>query len=263
MLPVHPVKQWHVESLEVRVYADKRVLSEAAADEVADVLKRAIKLRGRAVAIFSTGVSQLEFIAALRTRRGIDWEQVVAFHLDEYLGLSPDHPASLRRFLRERLFAAVRPGAIHYMAGEAPDPQAECRRYAKLLTDLGPADIACIGIGENGHIAFNDPHAADFNDPALVKIVDLDEACRRQQAGEGWFSRLEDVPPRALTLTVPAILSAKIISCVTPEARKADAVRRALEGPVTSACPASVLRNHRHAILYLDRESSALLHQRE
>jgi glucosamine-6-phosphate deaminase len=253
------LKQWHVEALDVRVFPDKKTLSEAAADRVATILSRAAQTRGRAVAVFATGASQFDFLAALRTRGGIDWAHVTAFHLDEYVGMSPDHPASLRRYLREHLFDAVRMGEIHFLAGDTPNAQAECERYGRLLREKGPADIACIGIGENGHIAFNDPHVADFNDPAMVKVVDPDEPCRRQQFGEGWFPTFDAVPTLALTQTIPAIMSARAISCVVPERRKAEAVRNALKGPIAASCPASVLRRHSNCILYLDQESASLL----
>jgi len=259
MASSQPSKHPRDEALDARIYPDKKSLGEAAAAHVAATLTQTIETRGRAVAIFATGASQFDFLAALRTQRNIAWKRVIAFHLDEYVGMSPDHPASFRRYLREHIFDAVCPGEIHFLAGEATDPQAECRRYGRLLAEKGPADIACIGIGENGHIAFNDPHVADFNDPAAVKIVDLDEPCRRQQFGEGWFPSLDDVPRTAFTLTIPAILSARAISCVVPERRKAEAVRKALLGPIAPTCPASVLRRHPNCILYLDQESASLL----
>jgi len=259
MASVCPLKEWQVESLNVRVYPDKRALSKAAAETVAAILKKTIQTRGRAVAIFATGNSQLEFLEALCARTDIFWKRVVAFHLDEYVGISPNYRASFRRYLREHLFDAVKPATVHYLTGEAPDPRAECERYSRLLSQEGPADIACIGIGENGHIAFNDPHVADFDDPALVKVVDLDEACRRQQAGEGWFATLNDVPKLAFTQTIPAIMSARAISCVVPDRRKAEAVRNTLKDPIAPTCPASVLRRHANCILYLDQESVSLL----
>jgi glucosamine-6-phosphate deaminase len=259
MSSARPLKQWHVEAMEVRIYPDRKALGEAAAEHVAAILKKAIETRGRCVAVFASGVSQVDFLAALRKQFGIDWGHVVAFHLDEYVGMTPDHPASIRRYLREHLFEVVSPKEIHLLNGEAPDPQAECERYSWLLAKAGPPDIACIGIGENGHIAFNDPHVADFNDPKMVKVVDPDEPCRRQQLGEGWFATFDEVPKLALTQTIPAILSARAISCVVPERRKAEAVQRALEGPIAPICPASVLRRHENCVLYLDRESAALL----
>jgi glucosamine-6-phosphate deaminase len=176
------------------------------------------------------------------------------------VGLDAGHPASFRCYLRERLVDAVRPRAFHGVAGEAPDPEEEARRYAELI---GPAagglDLCVCGIGENGHLAFNDPPFADFEDPELVKVVKLDGASRGQQLGEGWFGRVEDVPETAITLTIPALLSARAVVCFVPEARKAEAVRRALTGSVDESCPASVLRGARHATLYLDRDSASLV----
>jgi glucosamine-6-phosphate deaminase len=256
---MEPVKQSRVDGIDVRVYPDGKSLGAAAAQDVAATLQQTLGERGRAMAVFATGASQFDFLAALRGTEAIDWQRVEAFHLDEYVGMAADHPASFRRYLREHLFDAVQPGAVHLLAGDTDDPQAECNRYGRLLAETGPPDIACIGIGENGHIAFNDPPVADLEDPAMVKVVELDEACRRQQAGEGWFDTIDDVPRHALTQTIPAIMAARTISCVVPDRRKAEAVRNALEGPVATACPASVLRRHGRAILYLDEESASLL----
>jgi glucosamine-6-phosphate deaminase len=189
--------------------------------------------------------------------QGVDWGRVVAFLLDEYLGLPADHPASFRRYLRERVFQHLEFGEVHLLQGDAPDAEAECRRYAGLLAEA-PIDLACIGIGENGHLAFNDP-PADFEAPGLVHIVDLDEACRRQQVGEGHFASVDGVPPRALSLTVPAILSARIIYCVVPDRRKAEAVRCSLQGPISPSCPGSALRRHQNCRMFLDLDSASLL----
>lgn len=259
MCPVQPMRQMRVDLLDVRVYGDRKALGRAAAENVAAAIQGAIESRGRAVVVFATGASQFDFLASLREREDIDWKRVTAFHLDEYVGMGPDHPASFRRYLRVHIFDLVKPGTVHYLEGDAKDSLAECERYARLLDEAGPADIACIGIGENGHIAFNDPHVADFNDPVRVKVVDLDDACRKQQLGEGWFKSLDEVPKFALTQTIPSIMSARAISCVVPEQRKAEAVRRALKGPIEPACPASILRRHSNCILYLDQESASLL----
>jgi len=257
MSEASPVHQFTVESVVVQVFDDKEALGAAAADFVAGRLRQAIAERGEATVILATGASQYEFLAALRKVRGVDWTRVAAFHLDEYLGLPAGHPASFRRYLRERLFDHLPFGAVHLLAGDTPDPEAECRRYAGLLAGR-TIDVACIGIGENGHLAFNDP-PADFSTPNLVHVVTLDEACRRQQVGEGHFAALEDVPQRALSLSVPAILAAGTVSCVVPDRRKAKAVRCALEGPVSPNCPASALRQHAACHLYLDVHSAALL----
>ena len=209
--------------------------------------------------VFATGASQYNFLDILCAAPAIDWSLVTAFHLDEYVGIAADHPASFRRYLHERLFSRLPFGAIHLLQGDAPDPVAECRRYANLLAE-SPVDVACVGIGENGHLAFNDP-PADFHTSAGVHIVELDEACRRQQVSEGHFPSLADVPPQALSMTVPAILAARTISCVVPDARKAEAVRCTLKGPIDPACPASALRTHPGCLVYLDSASAGLLPQ--
>lgn len=248
---------FQVAAIDVEIYPDKKTLSVAAAEFVAQQLNVALQRRGRANLIVATGASQYDFMEALRQRQDVDWTQVTAFHLDEYLGISADHPASFRRYLKERLFDHLPFGAVHLLEGDAEDPAQECARYGQLLAEH-PADVACIGIGENGHLAFNDP-PADFETEALVHIVDLDEACRRQQVGEGHFPTVDDVPPQALSMTIPAILTARTISCVVPNRRKAEAVRCALEGPITPDCPASALRRHNNCHLYLDVGSASLL----
>ncbi|GAB4444554.1 MAG: glucosamine-6-phosphate deaminase [Anaerolineae bacterium] len=246
-----------VAHVSVQVFPDKAQLGAAAAAFVSARLQAALAARGAAAVIFATGASQYEFLDALRDAPGVDWARVTAFHLDEYLGLPAAHPASFRRYLRARLFDRLPFGAVHLLHGDAPDPQAECARYARLLGQQ-EIDIACIGIGENGHLAFNDP-PADFDTPALVHVVELDAACRAQQVGEGHFARLSDVPRRALSLSIPAILAARTISCVVPDRRKAKAVRCALQGAIAPACPASALRRHHNCHLFLDTESASLL----
>ncbi len=256
-MPSQPLSIFAVDSVAVEIYADKPTLSRAAADFVAEHIRAAITERGSSRVIFATGASQYDFLDALCASPGIDWSLVTAFHLDEYVGIAADHPASFRRYLQERLFSRLPFGAVHLLQGDAPDPVAECRRYAALLAE-SPIDVACVGIGENGHLAFNDP-PADFATSAGVHIVQLDEACRRQQVGEGHFPSLADVPPQALSMTVPAILEAKVIACVVPDARKAAAVQCTLAGRIDPACPASALRTHTHCHLYLDSASAGLL----
>jgi glucosamine-6-phosphate deaminase len=207
--------------------------------------------------MFATGNSQLHFVDALIQTPDIPWSQVVVFHMDEYLGIGPDHPAGFQRWIRERIVDRTRPVAAHYIDGLA-DPNQECGRYATLL-QTHPLDLCCLGIGENGHLAFNDPPVADFDDPVDVKVVELERSCRVQQVGEGHFPTVDAVPTHALTVTVPALLRAGTVVAVVPEARKADPVRVALVGPVSTACPASILRRHPDATLYLDRESAAQL----
>ena len=252
-----PVKEFATGGVRVKIFSDKKSIGESAAAAVADRLRNAIAERGSANVIFATGVSQYEFLAGLRRVKGVQWPAVTAFHLDEYLDMSDQHPASFRRYLRERLFDHLPFGTVHLLQGDAADADEECRRYTALLEGK-IIDVACIGIGENGHLAFNDP-PADFNTPSLVNVVELDEACRRQQVGEGHFATLGDAPRRALSLSVPAILRSHVISCVVPDIRKAEAVRCTLEGPISPQCPGSALRKHNEVYLYLDAESASLL----
>jgi glucosamine-6-phosphate deaminase len=246
-----------VEQLAVTVFADRAGLDDAAAADGAQVLDAAVQASGTAHAMFATGNSQLGFLDALTGREDVDWSSVVVFHMDEYIGVDDTHPASFARYIRERIADQVRPKAAHYLSGAASDVNAECERYAGLLR-AHPLDLCCLGIGENCHLAFNDP-PADLDDPLDLRIVTLDPACRRQQVGEGHFSRIEDVPTSAVTVTVPALLRAASVIAIVPEARKARAVRRALEEPVGPDCPASALRRCPHAHLYLDRGSASEL----
>lgn len=250
-----PVRSWRRDELRVEVYGSSEDIGEAAAGLAERCLASAIAARGQANLMLASAVSQLSFLEAL-ARREIEWARVTVFHLDEYTELPEHHPASFRRFLREHILDAVRPGCVHLMRGDADDVEKEVERYESLLRSH-PLDVACIGIGENGHIAFNDPPVADFDDPRLVKEVELDDACRRQQVHDGWFSSFEETPRRALTLTVPAIMNSRVISCVVPGERKADAVHDALNGPVATGCPASILRRHGNATLLLDPASAA------
>jgi glucosamine-6-phosphate deaminase len=243
--------------MEVRVFPGKPEMAAAAAARAAEVLRLAIAERGRASVIAATGASQFEFLDALAEAPGIDWTRTTFFHLDEYVGLPDTHPASFRRYLRERIVSRVHPGAFHFLEGDAPDPGAEAARVGGLLA-AHEVDVAFVGIGENGHLAFNDP-PADFETEEPYLVVVLDEACRRQQLGEGWFARLEDVPARAISMSVRQILKAREILAVVPDARKAKAVRECLEGPVSPLHPASILQRHPRATVFLDAASAALL----
>ena len=245
-----------VDSLTVRV-CDPDELPAAAAEDAAGVVADAVAARGAANVMFATGNSQLAFLGELATSAGVDWTQVTAFHMDEYVGLGEGHPASFARYIRARVGERLRPGATHLIDGTA-DQVAECARYAALLRDH-PLDLCCLGIGENGHLAFNDPPVADFADPHDVKVVELDDDCRRQQVSEGHFPTVADVPRHAITVTIPALLRAATVLAIVPEARKAEPVRTALTGPITPACPASALRRHPNARLYLDTASARLL----
>ena len=242
----------------VQVYASLDALGGAAARQAAGVIRNAIAQSGRARIVIATGNSQLALIDALVRQEGVDWNRVAAFHMDEYVGISRDHPASFRKWIRTRVEERVRPGTMEYLEGDVPDLEVEMARYARLLS-AGPIDLAFVGIGENGHIAFNDPAVADFEDPLAVKRVVLDEDCRRQQVGEGHFANMDAVPREALTLTCPALFRAKTWICSVPEARKAKAVRSSLEGPISTLCPGSLVRTHPNATVYLDTDSSALL----
>jgi glucosamine-6-phosphate deaminase len=245
-----------VERMPVYVHPDVRALGRAAADSAADVLRRAVAERGVAHAMFATGNSQLEFVDTLvGATADVPWSDVVVFHMDEYVGAGPDHQAGFQRWIRERIVDRVGPRAAHYLDGLA-EPRAESERYAGLLRSH-PLDLCCLGIGENGHLAFNDPPVADFNDPVLVKVVELEAACRRQQVNEGHFPTLNDVPTEAVTVTIPALLSAATVLAIVPEARKAEPVRLALTGPVSTVCPASVLRTQPQVALHLDPRSAA------
>lgn len=242
--------------MNIHIFDDSHSLGRAAAADAAQAISEAVAARGRARIIAATGASQFHFLEQLTSLPGIPWPQVEMFHLDEYLGLPDTHPASFRRYLRERLIDKVPLGQVHLLDGEA-DPDVVRRTTGKAIA-ANPIDVAFVGVGENGHLAFNDP-PADFEtrDPYLV--VNLDEACRRQQVGEGWFASLEDVPGRALSMSVQQILASRRILCIVPDQRKADAVRNALQGPVTPDVPASILQTHPDTSVYLDRASASRL----
>jgi glucosamine-6-phosphate deaminase len=251
-------KSFTADRLTVRVFASQNEMAADAAKEAAACLREGISARGSAAAILATGNSQLTFLEHLVKLGGVDWSKVTLFHMDEYLGLSAEHSASFRKYMKERVESALKPKAFHYIGGDALEPIAECERYSKLLK-AQPIDLCCLGIGENGHLAFNDPPVANFTDPVFTKIVKLDDACRQQQVGEGHFPNIAAVPQYALTLTIPALCAAKKMLAIVPEKRKAEAVKQSLKGPISTNCPGSHLRTCPHAILYLDGESSALI----
>ncbi|HEY3685917.1 MAG TPA: glucosamine-6-phosphate deaminase [Streptosporangiaceae bacterium] len=236
--------------MDVRVFRDRDAAGRAAGRAAAEAIRTALADQETVRVVFAAAPSQLATLAALRTAPGVDWSRVVAFHMDEYIGLPPDAPERFGRFLRDQVADRVHPGATHVI-DPGGDPEAECARYAELLA-AAPIDLVCLGIGDNGHLAFNDPPVADFADPAAVKVVALDEDCRRQQVGDGCFAALADVPERAITLTVPTLLSGRRLIATVPGAAKHTALRAALDGPVTTACPASALRGHPSATLYAD-----------
>jgi glucosamine-6-phosphate deaminase len=253
--------RFSVDELQVLVFEDRAMAGRAAALAVSQSIEETQRARGKARVIFAAAPSQNEFLAGLVASKEIDWSRVLGFHMDEYLGLEPDHPASFRRYLQERLFRLVGLGEdqLRLIAGERSErPLQVCLDYEQKLLDE-PTDIVCAGIGENGHLAFNDPPVADFLDPVLVKVVRLDHACRLQQVHDGCFDVIDDVPTHAFTLTVPALLRAPVVSVIVPGPRKANAVLSTLRGPISDACPASALRRHPGATLYLDRESARLV----
>ncbi|MEO8228608.1 MAG: glucosamine-6-phosphate deaminase [Chloroflexota bacterium] len=231
--------------------ADREAIGAAAADHVAGRMRELLEAQARVRAIFAAAASQLEFLDHLARADGIDWARVDAFHLDEYVGLPLGDPRSFGAWLDGQLFARVQPGRVELMNGGAPDPPAEADRYGRLLAD-GGLDLALIGIGENGHLAFNDPHVADFDDPLIVKPVEIDDMSRHQQVRDGAFADFEAVPRLALTVTMSTILASRALSVVVSGAQKAAAVAWTLDGPIETACPASVLRRHPDAVLFVD-----------
>ena len=231
-------------------------MSQAAATHAADALKECIRTRGDGRIVVATGASQIDFLDALTSAPDIDWSRIEMFHLDEYVGLPETHPASFRRYLIDRLIDKVGLERHHLLSGER-DPDKVARNVGAMVA-ARPVDLAFVGIGENGHLAFNDP-PADFETEQPYLIVTLDEACRLQQVGEGWFASIEDVPARAISMSVRQILNSKEIIAVVPDARKAAAVKACVEGPVSSLAPASILQTHPKTTLYLDEESAALL----
>jgi glucosamine-6-phosphate deaminase len=241
----------------LKVFNDKTALGKAAAEQAASAIRRAIAEHGRARIIAATAASQLEFLGALTKTAGIDWSRVEAFHLDEYIGLPITHPASFRKMLIEQLVRRTGITNYHLLDGDAPDPAEVARRVGQQLASA-PVDIAFLGIGENGHIAFNDP-PADFDTEAPYIIVNLDEPCRLQQVGEAWFSDISQVPKQAISMSARQILRAREILAVVPDTRKAQAVKACFEGKISPMAPASILRTHPNATVYLDKNSASLL----
>lgn len=237
----------------VKVYQSRAEMGRAAALDVEEHIHSLLKQQELVRIIFAAAPSQNELLEHLATSTTIDWSRIEVFHMDEYIGLSPKAPQAFSRFLRDRLFDLVQPKRVQLIDGTG-DPETECRRYANLI-NTAPVDIVCLGIGENGHLAFNDPPVADFHDPLTVKMVELDSACRQQQVNDGCFPRVEDVPSHAITLTIPALMAGKRLFCVVPGASKRAAVASTLHDPMTPACPATILRSHPHCTLYLDRDA--------
>ena len=243
--------------MNIEVFKTKAECGLAAADKGAEILKETLAEKNRASFVVATGASQFELLKALTQKDGIDWPKTSMYHLDEYIGLTEEHPASFRRYLKERLVDVVRPGTVHFIRGEVDDPSAECDRMNDIISrDL--IDVAFVGIGENGHLAFNDP-PADFETEAPFIIVELDAACRQQQYGEGWFDSVEDVPVTAISMSIQQIMKSKAIICTVPDKRKAVAVKACFEGKISPLHPASILRRHANAFVYLDEDAASEL----
>lgn len=246
--------------MQIHAEPDKKTLGKAAAALGAEAIRSAISKRGSANIVVATGASQFELLAELVAQENIDWSRVTAFHLDEYIAMPDTHPASFRRYLRER-FTSHLPtlGAFHFIEGDTADPAAELARINALISKH-PIDVTFAGIGENAHLAFNDP-PADFDAPEPFHVVELDDRCRQQQFGEGWFATFEDVPRKAISMTVQQIMKSRLVILAVPDRRKAEAVRDTIEGPITPMVPASVLRRHSDCHLFLEPESAALLRE--
>ena len=247
------------DKLAVKVFENRKLMGKAAATDVADCIKQMHSEKKEINMIFAAAPSQNEFLEEL-AESGVEWERINAFHMDEYIGLPLDAEQRFGTFLKERIFGRVPFKSVHYINGQA-QPEKECDRYSLLLKQY-PVDIVCLGIGENGHIAFNDPHVAKFDDPELVKVVALDEKCRMQQVHDGCFRSIELVPTQAISLTIPALVAAKYMFCIVPASTKAQAVYDTIYGEISESCPASILRTKANAVLYLDSDSAALLEKR-
>ena len=256
MVPVAILKQFSADHLKVRIMDTRDSMGYEAAKDAADCLRALLAQKETVNVIFAAAPSQNETLYHLTLQEGIDWSRVNAFHMDEYIGLPAGSPQAFGNYLYEHIFSKVPFGAIHYLNAQTNDAKAECARYSQLLKDH-PVDMVCLGIGENGHIAFNDPWVADFADPELVKIVPLDPVCRQQQVNDGCFESLDQVPTHAMTLTIPALANAAHLFCTVPAATKAWAVEHTIQDEVSAKVPATVMRNHPDATLYCDPASGA------
>ena len=252
------IKKIKTDGLTTEVYTDRASMGEAAAKMAADRINKAIAEKGEANVIFAAAPSQNDTLAALFQEPDIDWTRCRAFHMDEYVGFPKDKKESFGYYLYEHVFGKLPFGEVHYVGGDNPDPEAECLRYGELLTKY-PTDIVFLGIGENAHIAFNDPWVADFNDPKKVKLVPLDETCRNQQVHDGCFATLDDVPTHAFTLTIPSLTAAKVMICTVPAATKAEAVYNTVNAEISADVPATIMRLHDNAVMYCDPDSGAKL----
>lgn len=252
------MKTMQKDLLQVKIYETRDEMGVAAAQEIKAGILSMLETKETINMIFAAAPSQNEVLASLANDKEIPWNRVNAFHMDEYIGLSPEAPQGFGNFLKAHIFGLADFKSVHYINPAATDADAECERYTALLREY-PTDIVVMGIGENGHIAFNDPPVADFNDPKTAKPVALDDICRNQQVNDGCFAHIDDVPKTAITLTVPTLFAGKKLFCIVPAKTKANAVRATLMDEINTACPASILRSHADAVLYLDGDSSALL----
>lgn len=243
--------------MKIKIFETKQEMGKAAAEEAARILKSTIKEKDKAVFVAATGASQFEFLENLTNIPSIDWSKTTMFHLDEYVNIPETHPASFRKYLKERLIDKVHPGRVYLIKGDTQDLESECRRLNKIISE-NEIDVVFVGIGENGHLAFNDP-PADFNTEKPYFVVELDEACRRQQLAEGWFKSLDEVPHRAISMSISQILKSTTIICTIPGSRKAQAVKNCLEKDISPQYPASILRKHKNVFLFLDKDSAKLL----
>ena len=253
-------RNFRADNLNVYVYENRQLMGKAAAAVIAAEIKQAIRDRGKAAVILASAPSQNEFLANLAEAPDIDWSRVTAFHLDEYLGMDDRAPQSFRRFLIDRLISKVAVGEFHGLRGEAPNAAREANRYAQLLRE-NPPDLAVLGIGENGHLAFIDPPFCDFNDPQAVKVVELDEVCRNQQVNDGAFASLDEVPRNALSLTIPTLMARPKLFAIAPGPAKRNAIKNTVDGQIRTQCPASILRTHRDAHLFIDQDSAEFLNR--
>ncbi len=245
------------DKLQVNIYAGRPELGAAAAETLTARIAELLKTKEYVNIIFASAPSQNEFLAEL-LKKDIEWGRINAFHMDEYVGLHPDAPQGFGNFLKDRLFSHVSCREVHYLNGNAADPHDECKRYSDLLIKY-PTDIVCLGIGENTHLAFNDPHVADFNDPLIVKVVDLDQDCRIQQVNDGCFSTIDEVPTHALTITMPALFKSTYAIAIVPGKFKANAIDHTINSEISEKYPSTILRRHDHAILFIDEDSASKL----
>ena len=252
------IRSLQVGNLKVEAYESTEAMGKAAAEAAAESIRALATQSDTVGVIFATGASQMTMLQALTSIPGLSWDKVVGFHMDEYLGISGDHPASFRRYLRDRLTSKVSMRRFYGVNGSTDDPEETCREYTDLLKQYNP-QLCLLGIGENGHLAFNDPAEADFEDPLDTKIVSLDGQCRQQQVSEGWFGSLAEVPTRALTLTIPTLLRVPRLIATVPGERKAHIVHRTLTEEISTQCPATIMRNHPDATVYLDPASATEL----